>query len=207
MDDISRQLGLKQHNLYSIGHSNHSLETFLGLLELHHIQVLVDVRSKPYSRYSPHFNSQELKTSVKAQGLKYVFMGQELGGRPDERDFYDAEGRVFYNKVAASGLFQDGLARLENGLEKYRVAMMCSEEDPTRCHRHMLISRVLLEHGIVVQHVRGDGTLQSEVELRQTKAEDEPEQLSLFPNDEELKAWKSILSVLPKKPPPNSSES
>ena len=102
--------------LYSIGHSNHALETFLELLRQHRIEVLVDARSHPYSKFAPHFDAHSLKQAVIGAGMKYLFMGKELGGRPDGDEFYDAEGHVLYWRVAESHLFLDGIARLENDL-------------------------------------------------------------------------------------------
>jgi uncharacterized protein (DUF488 family) len=198
---------LSQLKLFSIGHSNHTLETFLDLLDQHKIEVLVDVRSQPFSKYTPHFNQFELKTGITRHGLKYLYLGKELGGRPPEgADFYDEEGHALYSRMAEWPVFLEGLVRLEKGMEKFRVAIMCSEEDPTHCHRHLLISRVLVKRGATIEHIRGDGSLQAEEELAGRKPGAEHLQLSLFP-DEEYKAWKSSQPVLPKKARPNSSES
>jgi uncharacterized protein (DUF488 family) len=192
--------------LYSIGHSNHPLELFLGLLKRHEIEVLVDVRSQPYSRYASQFDAEVLRQAIIAAGLKYVYLGRELGGRPEGTEFYDAEGHVLYARVAGSPLFLQGIRRLENGLEKFRAAMMCSEEDPARCHRHLLIARVLADRGIGVDHIRGDGQIQDEAKLRaEAVSRHDRGQLQLFAEPEEG-AWRSIRAVLPRKPRPNSSE-
>lgn len=192
--------------LYSIGHSNHPLDAFLDLLRSHGIEVLLDVRSAPYSRYVPHFNPANLKTALKEAGFQYIYMGKELGGRPEGAEFYDAEGHVRYDRLAASPLFLAGLDRLITGAARYRVAMMCSEENPTDCHRRLLITRVLAGRGIPVQHIRGDGRIESEAALAaaERSAEEAAGQLSLF-DEREIKAWKSIRSVSPKKAPPSSS--
>lgn len=151
--------------ILTLGHSNHPLERFLGLLKRFEIQVLVDVRSQPYSRFAPHFDSRALKDAVTGAAVKYLFLGKELGGRPEGPGFYDAEGYVLYWRVAESPLFLEGVQRLENGIQKFRVAMMCSEEDPIGCHRRLLVGRVLKGRGVQVDHVRGDGRLQSEADL------------------------------------------
>lgn len=193
-------------HIFSIGHSNHPIEAFLDLLRLYRIAVLVDVRSAPYSRYVPHFNPENLKATLKEQGFQYLYMGKELGGRPEGAEFYDADGRVYYDRLAEAPLFLGGLERLITGGGRYRVAMMCSEEDPTHCHRRLLIGRVLTARGVPFTHIRGDGRLQSEAEV--SAAEQTPEeaagQMALFPT-EEVTDWKSIRSVSPKKPPPSSS--
>ena len=128
-------------------------------------------------------------------------LGSELGGRPRGDAYYDAAGHVLYDKVVDSHGFQKGLARLEEGLRQYVVAALCAEEDPAGCHRRLLVGRVLGERGIAVDHIRGDGRLQSEAEL--AAAEPHSNQLSLF---EEIEApWKSVPSVSPKKRQSSSS--
>lgn len=161
-------------SIFTIGHSNHSLENFLGLLQRHNIQVLVDIRSHPYSKHVPQFNRGELEGAVKTAGLKYIFLGRELGGRTDGEEFYDVEG--LYARLAESPLFLEGIARLEEGLRNnWRIALMCSEEDPAKCHRRFLVARVLVRRNIEVKNIRGDGSLETEPERV-------PIQLSMFTN-------------------------
>ena len=156
--------------IYTVGHSNHPLETFLDLLRRHEIEVLIDTRSLPFSRYSPQFNRNTLKAAVQNAGIKYGFYGRELGGRPENPDFYDAVGHVDYAQVAGSELFQSGLARLVTGAAKYRTALLCSEENPSVCHRRLLIARVLFDRKIRVLHIRGDGSSETESILRESEA-------------------------------------
>lgn len=190
---------------YTVGHSNHLLEAFLDLLEQHGIEVVVDVRSSPYCRYATHFNKEILQHELRARRLRYLFLGDIIGGRPDGDEFYDADGRVLYDRLAESGQFKRGIERLRDGIQTYRVALMCGEEDPAGCHRRLLIGRVLDGEGIRILHIRGDGRLQSEKELadeeefRKTKG-----QKTLF-NMEDPDEWKSIQSVSPKRPPGSSS--
>jgi uncharacterized protein (DUF488 family) len=195
--------------IFSIGHSNQPMETFLTLLRQHEIQVLVDVRSSPYSKYVPHFNGTPLAHAVRQLGIKYTFMGKELGGRPDGDEFYDAESHVLYNRVADAPFFLDSIKRLTEGGKTYRVAIMCSEEDPTDCHRHLLIGRVLTKQGVNLLHIRGDGHLQTESEL-----EPPPKQVLSYAQslwgdqlaEQEENTWRSIRPVSQKKQPPNSSD-
>ena len=190
---------------YTVGHSNHSLEAFLDLLKRHEIEVVVDVRSSPYCRYATHFNKETLQEELRARRFRYLFLGDVIGGRPDGDAFYDADGRVLYDRLAESDRFKRGIERLRDGIETYRVALMCGEEDPAGCHRRLLIGRVLDGEGIGVLHIRGDGRLQSEEELadeeefRKTKG-----QKTLF-DMEEPDEWKSIQSVSPRRPPGSSS--
>lgn len=157
-----------QPALFTIGHSNHSLEVFVSLLKQHSIQALVDVRSSPYSKYSAHFNREDLHNSLTQVGIKYVFMGKELGGRPKDEQFYDEKGHVLYHKLAEASFFKEGIERLEKGISQYRVAIMCSEEDPEVCHRHLLVGRVMRERRWPILHIRGDGKTQSDSQLRES---------------------------------------
>jgi uncharacterized protein (DUF488 family) len=191
--------------IQTIGHSNHSAEHFLYLLKSHQIDVVVDTRSQPYSNYATHFDQSALKQSLTANGYQYLYLGRELGGRPEGDQYYDAKGRVLYHRVAESELFLQGLARLETGMQKFRIALLCAEENPAHCHRRLLITRVLIERGFHVDHIRGDGRLQSESDLAR-ELDDSADQIPLFAETKD-DTWKSIPSVSRKKPQPNSSRS
>jgi uncharacterized protein (DUF488 family) len=193
----------RPRQLFSIGHSNHPLEKLLALLQRYQIDVVVDTRSHPRSRIAPQFDSRSLKTALRNAGVKYLYLGKELGGRPEGSEFYDAEGHVLYDRLAASPSFQSGLERLKRGALSYRVAVLCSEESPEHCHRRLLIGRVLVTHGFVLHHIRGDGRLQTEAELAQ--AEPAHEQGSLFSGSQEG-TWKSTRSVSQRRQLLSSSE-
>ncbi|MDD1776958.1 MAG: DUF488 domain-containing protein [Candidatus Helarchaeota archaeon] len=197
-----------EKEIYTIGHSNHPPERFIKLLKQHQIEVLVDVRSRPHSKQVPHFNKNTLKSLVIANGIKYLFLGKELGGIPEKSDFYDENGYVIYSRIAGSVAFLEAISRLETGILEYRVAIMCGEENPFGCHRRLLIGRVLKERGITIQHIRGNGKLQTEEQLvlkEQATVVDNSQQ-PLF-NFKEETEWKSIRSVLQKNRRQNSSES
>jgi uncharacterized protein (DUF488 family) len=144
----------------TIGHSSHSLARFLELLELHGVQTVVDVRSHPASRHVPHFGKQALEAALARRGLGYRYLGAQLGGRPAAPELYDADGRVLYDRLAATPRFRQGLELLVALAGGQRVALLCAEEDPRRCHRHQLIAPALRGLGIEVLHIRGDGELQ-----------------------------------------------
>ena len=197
--------------IFTIGHSNQPTEAFLDLLRQHDIDVVVDVRSSPFSRFVPQFNKRELQTIVREAGFQYVYLGRELGGRPDpDSDLIDDEGHALYGLIAETDDFLTGINRLRDGIGRFRVAMMCSEEDPTDCHRRLLVSRVLiLDHGIDVRHIRGDGRIDTEDDLTPMPY-DAPIQQSLFgsiDDDARKRAWRSIRSVLPRSQRDSSSTS
>jgi uncharacterized protein (DUF488 family) len=192
--------------VFTIGHSNHALDTFRGLLLQHGIEVLADVRSSPYSQYAPQFNRETLRAAITDEGIEYCFLGDALGGRPPGDDFYDDQGRVLYDRIAASPAFQRGLDRLVRTARNRRTAVLCSEEDPTDCHRRRLIGRVLLERQVPVIHLRGDGRAQTEEEVaREERMQHTGGQLTLF-EVQEADSWRSTRSVSRAKPLPSSSE-
>lgn len=162
---------------------------FVKLLEDAAIEVVADVRSQPFSRFNPHFNREPLRNALRQAGIRYTFLGSELGGRPPEPAFYDDEGHVLYGSVAETSRFRGGLERLLEGAASYRVAMMCSEEDPTNCHRRLLITRVLVDQGVQIEHLRGDSTRVAESALASTGSVQPP----LF--GEEGAEWRSTRSV------------
>ncbi|MCI0377823.1 MAG: DUF488 domain-containing protein [Gemmataceae bacterium] len=194
---MTRNLDERQA-LYSVGHSNHPLEVFLALLRAAGIQVVADVRSSPYSKYVPQFNREALAAAIAEAGLQYQFLGRELGGRPDDPDCYDAEGYVLYQQVAESPLFVRAIERLDALRQDERVALMCSEENPGVCHRHLLIGRYLAGRGIPLLHIRSDGRLQADEEIQKTGGKNvEVYQPSLFEAPAEV-AWRSLRPILRK---------
>jgi uncharacterized protein (DUF488 family) len=185
--------------LFTIGHSNLALDDFLGLLRQHGIQAVADVRTVPRSRYVPHFNAGQLRDALARCDVSYLPFGRELGGRPEDAGFYDAQGHVLYGRLAASPAFQQGIGRVVASAQTQRVALLCSEEDPARCHRHVLIGRVLGERGVAVTHIRRDGHVEAESDLAAREISDTP-QATLFDGGPGGHSWKSPRPV---RPPPH----
>lgn len=146
--------------LYTIGHSAHPIGTFSGLLKLHGIELVADVRTVPASRFHPHFNQRALETSLAAEGIGYAFMGRALGGRPADPACLK-DGQPDYEAVMAQGWFTEAIAELIAAARAHRVAILCAEEDPARCHRHRLIAAYLRRQHpeVAVRHIRKDGSL------------------------------------------------
>ena len=187
--------------LYTIGHSNRSLTEFLELLERHGIESLVDVRSAPYSRYVTHFNRADLEYSVESHKIRYTYLGAELGGRPPGDEFYDEHDHVLYYRVAQAPFFRGGIEKLIEEGAVYRTAFMCSEEDPTNCHRRLLIARVLMDEGVRVIHIRGDDSEQVE---QGTTVSAPSLWAAIDPDASEESEWKSIRPVSRRRAPNNS---
>lgn len=127
---------------------------------MHDITALCDVRSKPHSRTNPQFNRENLKKHLRKAGISYVFLGNELGGRSEDPSCYN-NGKVQYDRLARTDLFREGLNRVQEGMKKYRVALMCAEKEPLECHRTVLVARQLEALGFTVQHIHADGRLES----------------------------------------------
>jgi len=187
--------------LYTIGHSNHELDHFAGLLVQHRIQVLADVRSAPWSRYTPHFNSESLKHSLPGLGIQYLFLGDQLGGRPDGAQLYDDSGHVLYSLVAETESFRTGVRQLKDAIQTQRVAIMCSEENPSVCHRFLLVTRVMADDNVEILHIRGDGTVATEKQIRATSGDDR-DQGMLF-QELEQDVWRSLKPIMPKTESPD----
>lgn len=149
-----------ENRVFTIGHSTHDIERFTALLRQHGITALCDVRSKPYSRLNPQFNREALKQCLRDHGIAYVFLGAELGARSDDPSCYD-HGKVQYDRLARTDLFQQGLARLKEGMKNYRLALMCAEREPLDCHRTILVARCLAALGVDVAHIHADGRIES----------------------------------------------
>ena len=151
--------------IYTIGHSNHAIERFLELLQACKIETLIDVRSNPVSRYSPHFVKENLRGFLEANGIRYVYLGDKLGGKPGNPAFRDEEGRVSYALVAQSEAFRQGLDSAVREAGKGRTAIMCAEDDPRNCHRYHLDTPALAARGLTVLHIRGNGEIETQEDL------------------------------------------
>lgn len=164
--------------LFTIGHSIHSVERFVDLLKMHGVTALCDVRSSPYSRYTPQFNRESLKDELAKHRIIYLYLGAELGPRSSDPTCYE-NGKVQYNRLAGKDLFQQGLGRLRKGMTTHRIALMCAEKDPLTCHRMLLICRNLRGDDIVIRHILEDGSLEDnrDAEIRLMK------QLKIDPAD------------------------
>jgi uncharacterized protein (DUF488 family) len=142
--------------LYTVGHSNHSIEKFISLLTANGITAVADVRSRPFSRRHPQFNKERLAAALAQQDIAYVFLGKELGARSEDPSCYE-NGKVQYPRLAATPAFKAGIERVLAGATKFRVALMCAEKEPLDCHRTLLVSRALESAGASIVHILADG--------------------------------------------------
>lgn len=150
--------------LFTVGHSTHPIEVFVGLLKQHGITALADVRSHPYSRHFPQYSQEALKAALAREQIAYVFLGKELGARSENPACY-RQGKVQYELLAKEPQFAVGLERLRTGMERFRIALMCAEKDPLDCHRAVLVARRVYESGTPVEHIHADGHLEKHAEM------------------------------------------
>jgi uncharacterized protein (DUF488 family) len=147
--------------ILTIGHSTHSFEKLLRLLKTHQRKrAICDVRSAPYSRMNPQFNRESFAEQLRENGIAYIYLGMELGGRTEDTTCYEGK-RVRYDRLAQRDVFQSGLRRVVEDSTKYRLCLLCAEKEPLECHRTLLVSRHLAEMGLEIQHILADGELES----------------------------------------------
>ena len=156
---MTKMEGRARAAVFTIGHSNHSLDSFLSVLKDYGITAVADVRSYPYSNTYPHFDREALASSLEERKIAYVFLGKELGARATDQNCY-VDGKVQYDRIANTKPFQEGLKRIQRGMAKFRIALMCAEGEPLDCHRAILVSRYLAEINISVRHILRDGRLE-----------------------------------------------
>jgi uncharacterized protein (DUF488 family) len=152
------------NRIFTVGHSAAEFSAFLELLGRHDVKLLVDVRSRPQSARFPHFDGIEMETRLRSAGLRYLFLGEELGGRPDDTKAYRGDGLVDYRTRRKSHAFQAGLERVLQEAEHFNLALMCAEEDPLSCHRFLMICPELVFAGVQPQHIRKGGVLETQLD-------------------------------------------
>ena len=152
--------------IYTVGHSSHSINYFIELLEAYSINCIVDVRSNPASSFSPQFNKAPLFNILKRNGIAYVHFAKEFGARRTESELLNEDRQVDFEKVRTSKIFLSGIERLKQSLAKgLKIALMCSESNPFDCHRFSMISVGLEKHGFKVKHILKDKSLIENEEL------------------------------------------
>ena len=184
-------------SLFTIGHSTHTQEYFLGLLKQHNIDYVLDVRSSPFSKFASWFNKDAIEDYLKKNNIVYCPMGKFFGARPTDRTLYCAEGYLDFERTRASELFKKGLDNVMLGLASgHNIALMCTEKDPFDCHRTIMVSRGFELNGVSVQHIHADGNLetQDEINIRlldnlEKKENVDIHQISLFEQPKSDKEW------------------
>ena len=154
---------MPQHPIYTIGHGTRSIIELLSLLKRFSIDFLLDVRSRPYSKFNPQYNREHLAASLDRENIKYIYMGDVLGGHPSDTSCYKIDGKVDYELVRQKDFFKKGIERIRTAYEKdLKVVLLCSESKPAGCHRSRLIGTELHRQKILVQHIDESGALRDQ---------------------------------------------
>lgn len=149
--------------IYTIGYGNRSIQTFVQLLQKYEIQILIDVRTNPFSRFNSDFRSKKLELHLINNNIRYLFLGYELGGKPSDLDCYTND-EVDYQKIQSKTFFTDGINEVINiSKEGLKIALMCSEQSPLHCHRKLLIGDYLQAKNFDIRHIDKDGTILNEL--------------------------------------------
>lgn len=157
---------MNESTIYSIGHGNKKIEDFINELKSFDIHFLLDIRSKPYSKWNPFFNQALLKKELEKNDITYVFVGDVLGGLPDDRSCYNYDGKVVYDLIKEKDFFKEGLKRLTTANDKkINLAIMCSESKPEECHRSKLIGQELLKKNVSLKHIITNNRIKSQQDV------------------------------------------
>ena len=173
-------------SILTVGHSNHEVQVLINLLRKHGVTAVADIRSTPYSAATPQVDRENLKPQLQSEGFKYVYLGDQLGAHPQDPACYK-DGKVQYSRQAKTSLFKQGLQRVISGAQKHRVALLCVEKDPLKCHRSVLIARELEAQSVGVAHILAEGGLESHSEaMGRLLKEEKLDRGDLFRTREEL---------------------
>ena len=155
-------------DIYTIGHSNYSMERFIEMLRKYEIDVVVDIRGTPYSKYNTQYNKEALSNSLKENGFKYIYMGREFAAQRDNKIIYTWEGYSDFEKVINEPSFIEGVERLKKGLAKgFKIVLLGAKQDRVNCHRFALVGRELYKRGFNVKHIEDDLTISSQLDLEE----------------------------------------
>ena len=157
---------MSSSSIFTIGYGSRTIEQLIQLLKQYQIAYLIDVRSKPYSKHNPEFSKRELQNNIEQANIRYVFMGDLLGGQPSVPSCYTKDGKIDYSKVREKDFYKRGIERLRNAWnQRLSVVILCSEQKPEMCHRSKLIGMSLTEARIPVEHIDENGKLVSQKDV------------------------------------------
>lgn len=161
------------NEIFTIGYGGRETDEFVALLNRYEIDTLVDVRSQPYSRFAPDFNKERLATILSRCGIQYEFMGNSLGGRPDDSNCYTYSPQrkkrlLDARKCESREFYQQGISRLKRRLSTgRRIVIMCSELEPQECHRGYVLGKTLDDGETTVIHIGRYGERLSQSQIRE----------------------------------------
>ncbi|MDU1314846.1 MAG: DUF488 domain-containing protein [Clostridium septicum] len=150
-------------DVFTIGHSNYTVEKLIDMLKHYDINCVVDIRGTPYSKYNIQFDKENIKYTLNKEGFIYIYMAKELAAKRENKISYNNEGYSDFEKVVYENEFINGIKRLKDGCTKgYRIALLGAMQDPIRCHRSILVGRALRKEGFNVKHIIDDYSIISQ---------------------------------------------
>lgn len=158
--------------IYTIGYASKELGDFVQLVKDRGISTIVDVRSVPYSKRHPDFNKESLGTKCAKRDVRYIYLGHLLGARQTDSELISSDGKVDFEKLARSANVTQGIDQIKHLNDTVApICLLCSEKDPYKCHRSILLGRILNEHGYDVLHMYDEGKdfTQKDIEERLLK--------------------------------------
>ncbi len=178
----------KLKTIYTIGYATKDISELITQLQFHEVDVVADIRSVPYSAAFNDYHQEALQSHLRSNSIRYVYLGKELGPRSKDPAHYDENNQVQFDRLVHSDLFQSGILRLQNGLEKsHRIALLCAEKDPAICHRSLLVSHYLIRNiDIEIQHITHSGALESQQEMEERLIDLQGLQADMLTGSDEL---------------------
>lgn len=155
-------------DIYTIGHSNYSIEKLINMLKYYDINCVVDIRGTPYSKYNVQFDKEAIRYTLTKAGFIYIYMAKELAAKRLNKQSYNEEGYSDFEKVAKEKEFLDGIERLKNGCNKgYNIVLLGAMQEPIRCHRSILVGKELRKYGFNVKHILDDYSIAYQDDIEQ----------------------------------------
>lgn len=154
--------------IYTIGHSNYTMERLIDMLEYYNINCVVDIRGTPYSKYNIQFDKETIRYTLTNEGFVYIYMGKELAAKRIRKNSYNNEGYSNFEEVIKEEEFKRGVERLKNGCEKgYKIILLGAMQDPIRCHRSILVGRELVKNDFDVKHILDDYSIVTQDDIEE----------------------------------------
>lgn len=154
--------------IYTIGHSNYTMERLIDMLEYYNINCVVDIRGTPYSKYNIQFDKETIRYTLTNAGFVYIYMGKELAAKRIRKNSYNNEGYSNFEEVIKEEEFKRGVERLKNGCEKgYKIILLGAMQDPIRCHRSILVGRELAKNDFDVKHILDDYSIVTQDDIEE----------------------------------------
>ena len=154
--------------IYTIGHSNYTMERLIDMLEYYNINCVVDIRGTPYSKYNIQFDKETIRYTLTNAGFVYIYIGKELAAKRIRKNSYNNEGYSNFEEVIKEEEFKRGVERLKNGCEKgYKIILLGAMQDPIRCHRSILVGRELVKNDFDVKHILDDYSIVTQDDIEE----------------------------------------